>query len=103
MPKKTLITRAPNDVGKNVISLDRALLREATKAVPAVKFFLAVVGIAAAASLAGSLFWLRWRVAFVATMVVLIGGIIVVVFVNLVKLDKKMFLVPALVLTWLAT
>jgi uncharacterized membrane protein YeaQ/YmgE (transglycosylase-associated protein family) len=84
-----------------IIALARNLLREAIRAVPAIRYFLGVVGAAAAASLVGALFFYTWRVAFVGTVILFVGAIAVVIFANLSKLERRFWHVPALILTWL--
>jgi hypothetical protein len=83
-----------------VVALALRLLREAIKAVPAVRYFLGVVGAAAAASLVGAVFLYSWRVAFIGTVILFLGSIAVVIFANLTKLDHRLFHLPAIVLTW---
>ncbi len=78
------------------------MLSRAITAVPAVKYFLGVVGIAAALSLVGALVLYNWKVAFVGGVAIFIGGVTVVVFANLARLKTGHFKLPALVLTWLA-
>jgi hypothetical protein len=77
------------------------MLSRAIAEVPAVKYFLGVVGLAAATSLVGALLLYNWKVAFLGCLVVFLGGILVVIFANLSRLGAPYLKWPALVLTWL--
>jgi hypothetical protein len=61
-------------------SLAEQILGQAIRRVPAVRFFLGVVGVIAALSLIGALVLQDWRVAFVGGIVVFIGGLLIRVF-----------------------
>lgn len=90
----------PDESGTNVLTLARRLLDQSIKAVPALRYFLGVVGAAAAATIAGALFFYSWRFAFVGTLTLLGGAIAVVVFANLARFDRHTLRLPALILTW---
>jgi hypothetical protein len=91
---------ADPDKGQRNTNFAERILFRAIAAVPAVRYFLAVVGIAAATSLVGALLFYNWKVAFVGGITMLLGGGAVVVFANLVRLGSGYFKWPALILTW---
>jgi len=74
-------------------------LREAVKAVPAVKYALGVGGIVAAVAIVYS-FKLDPRVAFVGTIVTLVLMGVLVVFARMAALSGTRLHLPALVFTW---
>lgn len=74
-------------------------LREAIKAVPAVKYALGVGGIVASVALIYS-FKLDPRVAFVGTLVILILMGVLVIFARMVALAGPRLFLPAIVFTW---
>jgi hypothetical protein len=75
------------------------ILREAIKAVPAVKWALGVAGIASAVALVYSL-RISPRVAVLGTVVTLLLMTVLVVFARLASLSKGALRSPAIVLTW---
>lgn len=77
------------------------ILREAIKAVPAVKYALGVAGIASAVALAYSL-RLDPKVTVLGTPVMLILMAVLVVFARLASLSKGYLFGPAIILAWFA-
>lgn len=75
------------------------LLREATKAVPAVKYALGIGGVLAVVALVYS-FKIDPRVAFVGTIVVLVLMGVLVVFARMAALSGARLHYPVLVFTW---
>ncbi len=75
------------------------VLREATKAVPAVKYALGIGGVLAAVALVYS-FKIDSRVAFVGTIVVLVLMGVLVVFARMAALSSARLHYPVLVFTW---
>jgi hypothetical protein len=76
-----------------------AVLKEAIKAVPAVRYALGVVGIAAAASLIRAYFS-STRIAIYATLAVLGLMILLWAFAQLARLPEKWLKYPSLVVAW---
>jgi hypothetical protein len=77
------------------------VLREAIKAVPSVKYALAVAGILAAASIAMTCLS-NWVVALLAAIGTLLLMVVMVVFARLSTSAPEDFRLPVLVLTWFA-
>lgn len=100
-PSKNRPTIVKNDEAGH-LAFAWLMLQRSISAVPASKYFLGVVGIAAALSLVGALVLYNWKVAFVGGIAIFIGGVVVVVFANLARLKSGHFQMPALVLTWLS-
>ncbi len=75
------------------------VLREAIKAVPAVKYALAVAGVAAVLAIV-KLFGLDYQVAAFGTVVVLFLMVALVLFAKLTALRPADFRLPSLVFTW---
>src|SRR5450830_640648 len=75
------------------------LLREATKAVPAVRYALGVVGIVATIAIVRG-FHLQWSVALIGTLVLFVFMIILVVFAQVAQAPSGEFRLPVLVITW---
>ena len=75
------------------------VLREATKAVPAVKYALGIGGVVATIALIYS-FQIDPRVAFLGTVVMLLLMAVLVLFARMSAFASKKLSVPALVFTW---
>jgi hypothetical protein len=78
------------------------LLKEAIKAVPSVKYALAVAGILAAASIAIQLTNNDWYIALLAAIGTLLLMVLMVVFARLSTAAPDNFKTPGVVLTWFA-
>src|SRR4051794_21566794 len=76
------------------------LLKDATRAVPAVKYALAVAGILAAAAIATKLWGNDWFAALVAAIATIILMVVMVVFARLSTTASINFRGPIFVLTW---
>jgi len=98
------VTPPPDPHGKttDVTGPARQLIDRAIREIPAARYFLGVVGIAAALSLTGALLLYNWKVAFVGGIVVFFGAVLVVVFANLARLGPGWLKLPAIVLTWMS-
>jgi hypothetical protein len=75
------------------------ILREAVKAVPAVKYALAVAGVLSVVSIAIQLLT-DWRVALIGTLCTIILMVIMVVFARLSSAAAVSFRWPIFVLMW---
>src|SRR5258706_7026445 len=75
------------------------LLREAIKAVPAVRYALAVAGLGATVAIIGS-FNLDWRVSTFGVLVVLVFMVAMLVFARLTKLGSPTIRKPAIFMLW---
>ena len=75
------------------------ILREATRAVPAVRYALGVAGIVAVVAIV-SAFGIGYRVAFVGALLTLVLMVALVVFAKLTTTAPKHFLMPVKVLMW---
>jgi hypothetical protein len=76
-----------------------ALLRQAIKAVPAVKYALGIGGIISVIAIVSE-FGISLRVALFGTIVMLVLMTVLVIFASLAGQKSSTFHVPALVLTW---
>jgi hypothetical protein len=76
-----------------------AFLREAIRAVPAVKYALGVGGVVAVIAIVSS-FGISYRVAVVGFPIILILMVLLVVFAKLAAANPQHFLLPLAVLTW---
>jgi uncharacterized membrane protein len=76
-----------------------AFLREAIRAVPAVKYALGVGGIVTVIAIVSS-FGISYRVAVVGFPIILILMVLLVVFARLAAANPEHFLLPLTVLTW---
>jgi len=76
-----------------------ALLQSAIRAVPAVKYALGVGGILAVITIIGS-FGLSYRVAFVGTVALFLGMLLLLLFANAAGLPGQKRKLPALIFTW---
>jgi hypothetical protein len=79
-----------------------AFLREAIRAVPAVKYALGVGGMLAATAIGYSFFKFDTRLAFVGAVVMLLLMTVLVVFARLSALPGTRLTAPAVALTWFA-
>ncbi len=79
-------------------ALQLSVIREAIKAVPAVKYALAIGGIVAVISLI-PLFHLDYRVAVIGTILMFVLMTVMVIFAQMVSVASQ-FRLPVLVLTW---
>lgn len=77
------------------------ILREAIRAVPAVKYALGIAGVAAAIAIIKG-FKLDFRVAIFGTIIMLILMMLLVIFAKATKTNAKAIAIPALVFTWFA-
>jgi len=75
------------------------ILREAIRAVPAVKYALGIAGIISALAIVVS-FQIDFRVAILGTIIMLILMVVLVIFARLTVITQSYFVVPAIVLTW---
>jgi len=75
------------------------ILRDAIKAVPAVKYALGVVGVVAAVAVVGS-FRIGYGVAVFGAVVVFVLMVLLLVFAKLTQTDSRYFTTPAVVLMW---
>ena len=75
------------------------LLREAIKAVPALKYALGVAGLVAVIAIVGA-FRVRPEIAVLGAIATLVLMVALLVFANLTKTAKKHFLFPAMVMMW---
>jgi hypothetical protein len=91
--KKSLTEKSASGIG----SLD--ILREAIKAVPAVKYALGVAGIASAITIVVG-FRLDLRIAVFGTPIMVMFMTLLVLFARLAKMTPSKFMRPALVFTW---
>lgn len=76
-----------------------SFLREAIKAVPAVKYALGVGGVVSVIAILGS-FGISNRVAVIGFPIILISMVLLVLFAKLAADNPQHFLVPVTVLTW---
>jgi hypothetical protein len=77
-----------------------SLLKQAIKAVPAVKYALGVAGIIAVIAIVRGGLNIDFRVAVFGTVIMLVLMTILVVFANLASQQKSSFRKPAIVFTW---
>jgi hypothetical protein len=77
----------------------RILILSIRKYRPA-RYFLAVTGLAASATIIGSLFAHNWMALSLAAFVILLAAIAIVVFGRITKLDSRILRAPAIALTW---
>jgi hypothetical protein len=80
-------------------SMPLAILREAIKAVPAVKYALGVAGVASAVALIASL-GVSPRVSVIGTLVMLLLMVLLVIFARLSSMPSSVFKFPAIAMTW---
>src|SRR6185295_15930578 len=76
-----------------------SILREAIKAVPAVRYALAVAGIVSVVAIVQA-FKIGFRVAIVGAIVVLVLMVMMVIFARLSRTAGPAMMLPALVFTW---
>ena len=76
-------------------------LREAIKAVPAVKYALGVGGVVSVIAIVGT-FGISYRVAVIGFPIILILMTLLVIFAKLAAANPQHFVVPLVVLTWLS-
>lgn len=84
----------------NGVSLALRILHEAQRSVPAVRYFLAVSALAAAASIVGFFFGWDWRVAIWATSTTLVGAFLVVLFARASEIATDGYRRLILTLMW---
>lgn len=75
------------------------LLREAIKAVPALKYALGVAGLVAVVAIVGA-FRVSPAIAVMGSVITLVLMVALLIFAKLTKTAKKHFLLPAMVLMW---
>ena len=92
----------PSQVSNKHLNLAWNILKSAIDEVPAIKYVLGVVALAAAVSLIGALVLYNWLVAFVGGIIVFFATIAIIAFANIAKLGRRVLRTPALILTWIS-
>src|SRR5687768_9470031 len=96
---KGRVRRILSGLGNDSYLAPFRILREATRAVPAVRYALGVAGIVAVVAIV-SAFGIGYRVAFVGALLTFVLMVVLVVFAKLTTTAPPHFLMPVKVLMW---